>query len=97
MEDVINRIGWALTTSGVALALGGWFAYVTGDEVFLRSPRPAPGGSMRTHMDATIVLLVLGLVVLGNGVVALRHARRLSRARLHARPADTGRDWHAGS
>ena len=71
MEDHLEPAGWALGLSGAAVLIGAWVAYVTGDAV----------GRVRTHMDATIVLGVLGLVLVGNGLGLVRYGREAVRRR----------------
>lgn len=71
MEDHFEPAGWALGLSGVAVLAGAWLAYVTGDVV----------GGVRTHMDATLVLGVLGLVLVGDGLALLHHGQQTIRRR----------------
>lgn len=80
MEDHIEPVGWALGLSGVALLVAAWIAYRTGDHVH----------GARTHMDATIVLVSLGLVLVGNGIGAISYGRDAVRRRERARRAARG-------
>jgi len=74
VEDHIEPAGWALGLSGVALLLGAWIAHRTGEQVH----------GMRTHMEATLVLGCLGLVLLGNGLGAVAYGRDAVRRRERA-------------
>ncbi len=71
VEDHLEPAGWALGVSGVAVLVGAWVAYATGDVVH----------QVRTHMDATIVLGVLGLVLVGNGLGLVHYGREAVRQR----------------
>ena len=82
MEEHIEPAGWALGLSGVALLVGAWISYRTGDHVH----------GIRTHMDAALVLLCLGLVLIANGLGAIAYGRDAVRRR--ERAARTAR-WNA--
>ena len=88
MEDVIKQVGWALAASGGFLLAAAGIVYSTGEDV-------ARGvGTWHTHADASLVLLVLGLLALGNGLGAFVWAKQLAGAR---RRRGTGLDWQSGS
>ena len=74
MEDHIEPAGWALGLSGVAMLLGAFLAYRTGE---LRH-------DLRTHMDATLVLGWVGVVLVANGLVVIAYGRDVVRRRERA-------------
>jgi hypothetical protein len=94
MQDAVKRVAIALSGSGAFALAAAWVAYWTGDEKFVR------GETWRTHADASIVLLVLGLLLLGNGFGALVWHQELAedRKRLLRRDGRTeqGLDGYAG-
>ena len=93
MQDAVKRVAIALSVSGAFALAAAWLAYATGDEKFVRAE------TWRTHADASIVLLALGVLLVGNGFgafvwhQALAEDRKL-RLRRDGR-TEPGLDWYA--
>jgi hypothetical protein len=89
MQDAVKRVATALSGSGAFTLTAAWITYAAGDELSGR----------HTHADAAVVLLVLGLLLAGNGLAAFVWHRELVQAagRQHrdGRTAP-GVDWFAG-
>lgn len=78
MDDAVRRVARAMCVSGVLVLVAACVAWGTGEDV------SASGGSWHTHADAMIVLLVLGLLLVGNGFACSVWAEGLAEARKHA-------------
>ena len=70
-----------LALSGLLCLAGAVIARQTGDELYF-----ANGQSFRTHQDAFVVLLVVGIVLLVNMAVIVIHAQQTP-------PVDQPTDW----
>lgn len=70
-----------LGLSGLLCVIGAVIARQTGEELYF-----ANGQSFRTHQDAFVVLLVLGIVLLVNMAVIVIHAQQTP-------PVDQRSDW----
>ena len=84
------RVGRAMCVSGAMALVAAWIAWWAGEEI------TGSDGSWHTHADATIVLLVLGLLLAGNGFACLVWADTLAevrkRAEWNGRRAGSGTD-----
>ena len=81
MDEAVRRVGRAMCVSGALALVAAWVAWGAGEEV------TGAGGSWHTDADAMIVLLVLGLLLAGNGFACLVWADGLAEARKRA-------EWH---
>ena len=94
MQDAVKRLAIALSASGAFVLAAAWLAYATGEAKIVREE------TWRTHADASLVLLVLGLLLVGNAFGAfVWHQALAEDGRLRLRRdgrTEPGLDRYAG-